>query len=69
MAPAGTPNAIVQKLSLEINRILKQPEVIERLSADGSVAHGTTPDEFAAFIKAERERWGKVVKSANIKAE
>ena len=69
MAPAGTPNAIVQKLSLEINRILKQPDVIERLSADGSVAHGTTPDEFAAFIKAERERWGKVVKSANIKAE
>ena len=69
LAPAGTPNAIVQKLSLEINRILKQPDVIDRLSADGSVARGTTPDEFAAFIKAERERWGKVVKSANIKAE
>ena len=69
MVPAGTPDAIVRKLSLEINRILKSPEVIERLAADGSVAHGTTPEEFAAFIKTEQERWGKVVKSANIKPE
>lgn len=69
MAPAGTPDAIVRKLSLEINRILKSPEVIERLAADGSVAHGNTPEEFVAFIKEERERWGKVVKRANIKPE
>ena len=69
MAPAGTPDAIVRKLSLEINRILKSPEVIERLAADGSVAHGNTQEEFVAFIKEERERWGKVVKRANIKPE
>jgi tripartite-type tricarboxylate transporter receptor subunit TctC len=69
MAPAGTPDAIVRKLSSELNRILKSPEVVARLADDGSVAHGTTPEEFAAFIKLEQTRWGKVVKSANIKPE
>lgn len=69
MAPAGTPDAIVRKLSAELNRILKSPEVVARLADDGSVAHGTTPEEFAAFIKLEQTRWGKVVKSANIKAD
>jgi tripartite-type tricarboxylate transporter receptor subunit TctC len=69
MAPAGTPDAIVRKLSSELNRILKSPEVVARLADDGSVAHGTTPEEFAAFIKLEQTRWGKVVKSANIKAD
>ena len=69
MAPAGTPDAIVRKLSAEINRILKSPEVVARLADDGSVAHGTTPEEFAAFIQLEQARWGKVVKSANIKPE
>jgi tripartite-type tricarboxylate transporter receptor subunit TctC len=69
MAPAGTPDAIVRKLSSELNRILKSPEVVARLADDGSVAHGTTPEEFAAFIKLEQTRWGKVVKSASIKAD
>jgi tripartite-type tricarboxylate transporter receptor subunit TctC len=69
MAPAGTPDAIVRKLSSEINRILKSPDVVERLAADGSVPHGTTPEEFAAFIQEEQKRWGQVVKTANIKPE
>jgi tripartite-type tricarboxylate transporter receptor subunit TctC len=69
MAPAGTPDTIVRKLSAEINRILKSPDVVERLAADGSMPHGTTPEEFAAFIDAEQKRWGQVVKSANIKPE
>lgn len=69
MAPAGTPDAVVKKLSLEINRILKSPDVIKRLADDGSVAHGTTPEEFAAFILTEQKRWGQVVKAANIKPD
>jgi tripartite-type tricarboxylate transporter receptor subunit TctC len=69
MAPAGTPDAIVAKLSGEINRILKTPDVIERLAAEGSVPAGNSPAEFARFIDAEQRRWGTVVKSAAIKPE
>jgi tripartite-type tricarboxylate transporter receptor subunit TctC len=69
LAPAGTPDAVVRKLNAEINRILKSPEVVERLAADGSVPQGSTPDEFARFIAAEQKRWGQVVKTANIKPE
>jgi tripartite-type tricarboxylate transporter receptor subunit TctC len=69
MVPAGTPDAIVAKLSAEINRILKMPDVIERLAADGSVPAGNSPVEFARFIEVEQKRWGAVVKSAAIKPE
>ena len=69
LAPAGTPDAIVQKLSAEINRILKMPEVTGRLSNDGSVAQGMSPQEFAAFIQSEMKRWGAVVKTAGIKVD
>jgi len=69
LAPAGTPEAIVRKLNAEINRILKSPEVVERLASDGSVPQGSTPEEFAKFIASEQKRWGQVVKSANIKPE
>jgi tripartite-type tricarboxylate transporter receptor subunit TctC len=69
LAPAGTPDAIVQKLSVEINRILKMPDVTGRLSNDGSVAQGMSPQEFAAFIQSEMKRWGVVVKTAGIKVD
>jgi tripartite-type tricarboxylate transporter receptor subunit TctC len=69
LAPAGTPDAIVRKLSAEINRILKTQEVIDRLAADGSIPQGSTPEEFAKFIAGEKKRWGAVVKTANIKPE
>jgi len=69
LAPAATPDAIVQKLSAEINRILKMPEVTGRLSNDGSVAQGMSPQEFAAFIQSEMKRWGAVVKTAGIKVD
>jgi len=69
LAPAGTPDAIVRKLSAEVNRILKTPEVVERLASDGSIPQGSTPEEFASFIASEQKRWGSVVKAANIKPE
>jgi tripartite-type tricarboxylate transporter receptor subunit TctC len=69
LAPAGTPDAIVQKLSAEVNRILKMPEVTGRLSNDGSVAQGMSPQEFATFIQSEMKRWGVVVKTAGIKVD
>jgi len=69
LAPAGTPDAIVKKLNTELNRILKSPEVVERMTADGSVPQGSTPEEFAKFIASEQKRWGQVVKTANIKPD
>ena len=67
LAPAGTPKAIVQKLSGETARILKLPEVNERLSALGATPVGSTPEEFAAFIRNEQANWRKVIQQANIK--
>jgi tripartite-type tricarboxylate transporter receptor subunit TctC len=69
LAPAGTPDAIVQKLSAEINRILRLPEVAGRLGADGSAARPMSPQDFAAFIQAEMKRWGAVVRTAGIKVD
>jgi tripartite-type tricarboxylate transporter receptor subunit TctC len=69
LAPAGTPAGIVAKLNREIVRILRTPEVREKLASDGSEPVGSTPEEFAAHIKSEIAKWHKVVSEANIKAE
>jgi tripartite-type tricarboxylate transporter receptor subunit TctC len=68
-APAGTPKEIVSRLNAALGRILKLPDVIDRLRADGvEPAHGT-PDEFAALLAREIARWARVVKAGNIKPE
>ena len=69
LAPAGTTRDIVGKLQAEIARILVLPEVKDRLTADGADAVGSRPDEFAAYIRAELAKWGKVVKTGGIKLE
>jgi tripartite-type tricarboxylate transporter receptor subunit TctC len=69
LAPAGTSRDIVAKLQAEIVRILVLPEVKDRLAADGADAVGSRPDEFAAYIRAELAKWGKVVKTGGIKLE
>lgn len=69
LAPARTPKPIVDKLSSEVARALRQPDVVQRLAADSATPVGSTPEEFAAYIRKEQERWGRVVKTANIKAE
>ena len=68
-APAGTPAAIVNRLQAEIARIMHLPEVSEKLAALGAEAVANTPQEAAAFVKAEIAKWTMVVKQANIKAE
>ena len=65
-APANTPRAIVAKLQTEISAILLGPEMREKLAAEGAEAVGSTPEEFGAFVKAEIDKWGKVVKAAKI---
>jgi tripartite-type tricarboxylate transporter receptor subunit TctC len=67
--PAATPRAIVDKLNVEIVKIMRTPGVFDRLAADGTTPTGSTPEEFTAFIKSEHAKWGKVVRAANIKVE
>jgi tripartite-type tricarboxylate transporter receptor subunit TctC len=69
LVPAGTPKEIVDLLHREIVRSVALPDVRERLDAIGFVPVANTPDEFAAVIKAESERWAKVIRAANIKVE
>lgn len=69
VAPAGVPKAIIEKVSAEVARIVKLPEISQRFQLDGAEAVGSTPREFAAFLKAEMQKWGKVIKDAGIKLE
>lgn len=68
-APAGTPRAVIDRLNAEIVKILRMPDVRERMATMGLEPVGNTPEEFAAFQRAEIAKWAKVVKAANIKAE
>lgn len=69
LAPAGTPKAIVAKLNAEINAALKLPDVRAKLEAAGIEIQGSTPQEYAALIKSDLVKWGKVVKDAGIQPE
>jgi tripartite-type tricarboxylate transporter receptor subunit TctC len=69
LAPAGTPAAIVARLNAEVNRVLMTPEVRDRLASEGGEALGGSPEQFAAFLKAEHAKWGRVVKESGAKAE
>lgn len=69
VAPAGTPKEIVELLAREIKKSVAKPEVKERLATLGFNPVTNTPDEWAARIKLEIEKWGKVVRDANLKIE
>jgi tripartite-type tricarboxylate transporter receptor subunit TctC len=69
VAPAGTPKEIVDLLSRTIAKAVAEPEVRERLATLGFRPVANTPDEFAARIKLEIEKWGKVVRDANLRIE
>jgi tripartite-type tricarboxylate transporter receptor subunit TctC len=69
VAPAGTPHDSIVRLQTEIAGALTQPDVRERLAALGADPIGNTPAEFAAMIKVETAKWGKIVKDANIRVE
>jgi tripartite-type tricarboxylate transporter receptor subunit TctC len=69
LAPAGTPRPVIERLHGAIVKALKEPEVAKRLAAEGAEVIGSTPDEFAAHIKSEIARVGKVVRAAGIRIE
>ena len=69
LAPAGTPQEIISRLNQEIVKILRSPEVMKTLSAEGADPIGSSPGEFANLLKTETERWGKVVRQAGMKID
>lgn len=69
VVPARTPSAIVARLNREIVAILHLPDVVERLSGQGAEPVGSTPREFAAYIRAETLKWARVVRESGAKAE
>jgi len=69
LLPARTPQPLVSRLNAEILKVLQLPATRERFAAEGFEAAGNTPAQFAAYIKAEQIKWGKVIKDAGIKAD
>jgi tripartite-type tricarboxylate transporter receptor subunit TctC len=69
IAPAGIPDAIVDRLNREITRFIKSDFMQKRLASQGARAIGTSREEFAAFMRAEQDKWGKVLKEIQIKPE
>jgi len=69
LAPAGTPKDVVARLSAEFNKALQQPELRKKLGDEGADPVGGTPEQFAALIKDDIVRWGKVVKESGAKID
>jgi len=69
LAPAGTPRPIIDRLNTEAVKSMSTPDMRERFAAMGGDIATGTPEQTAEFLRAENERWGKVIRSANIKAE
>ena len=67
--PAKTPDAVVRRLAQEAAKAARSPALAERFAAEDAEAVGSTPAEYAAFIKKEQARWSKVVKAAGVKAD
>ena len=69
IAPVGTPKEVIARFNREIVDILKQKDVAEKLNGQGALPVGDTPEQFGLYIKAEMDKWGAVVRAANIKAD
>lgn len=69
MAPANTPQDVVQKLNAEVNKVITMPDVEQRFAAQAAESVGGTPEQFAALIQSEISRWTKVVRDGNIRVE
>jgi tripartite-type tricarboxylate transporter receptor subunit TctC len=68
-APAGTPQPIVQKLAADFAKVLALPEVRKKLIDLGLEPIGNSPSEFAAIVASDHEKWGRVIRNANIKLD
>jgi tripartite-type tricarboxylate transporter receptor subunit TctC len=69
LVPANTPAAVVQRLSTEVTRIIRSPEVRERLVSQGAEVYTMTPTEFTTFFQRERANWAKVVQESGVRID
>lgn len=69
VAPAATPKDVIARLNSELIRILRTPDIAERLNSMAAEPAPGTPEQFGSFLRAEIDKWAKVVKAAGIKAE
>jgi len=69
MAPAGTPREIITRMNSELNRIVRTPEIVERLSGQLFDVRTGSPEEFSALIRSDIVKWSKVIRDAGIKPE
>lgn len=67
LAPAGTPKAIIDRLNREIVKIVRSPEFAQVLTGEGATAVGNTPAEFDAIIRADIQKWAKIIKETGIR--
>ncbi len=66
-APAATPREVVLKLNADAVAALTQPDVRAKIATQGMFVVANSPDQFTEFVKAEYEKWGKVIKDANLR--
>jgi tripartite-type tricarboxylate transporter receptor subunit TctC len=66
LAPAATPRPIIAVLGAEVTKIVRSPGLVEKLAAQGAEPAGGTPEEFAAYLRAEAARWGRVIRDNDI---
>lgn len=69
LAPAGTPRAVIDRLHTEVSRILNEPEFSARLREQGLTAIGSTPEQFAAVLRSEQEKWARLVRERRLSLE
>jgi tripartite-type tricarboxylate transporter receptor subunit TctC len=69
VAPAAVPRAIVAKIHADVVKVLQDAGVSAKLSAMGATAVGNTPEQFGAVLRADSEKWGGLIREANIRAE
>jgi len=69
VAPAGTPKAVVDRLNAEVAKVLKTPEMKEKMTGLGTDVVANSPEQFAQYLREETAKWSKIVKDAGIKLE
>ena len=69
VAPAGTPAPVIERLNAELQKVLKLQDTINKLALEGSAATGGSPSQLASYIKEEHQKWGALIREANIRLD